>query len=136
MTDETAMRELARRFFDAIEQGDVDGIRAAYAPEAQIWYNTDRRDKGVEENVARLVRARGMLRDRLYKDRRVQVFPGGFVHQHVLHGTRADGERCTMPACCVCFVENGRITRLEEYMDSADQQRLWAAVAASPAGAG
>lgn len=72
-----------------------------------------------------------MLLDRLYKDRRVQVFPVGFVHQHVLHGTRAAGEECTMAACCVCFVENGRITRLEEYMDSADQQRMWAVVASA-----
>lgn len=133
MTDETAMRELARRFFDAIEQGDVEGIRAAYAPDARIWHNTMGRDQDVDENVARLVKARGMLRDRLYKERRVQVFPGGFIHQHVLHGTRGDGEHCTMTACCVCFVENGRIVRLEEYMDSAEQKRLWAVVTPPPA---
>ncbi len=126
MTDETAMRELAKRFFDAIEAGDAAGIRAAYAPDAAIWYNTDRRDKTVDENVERLVRARATGQKRQYRDRRVVVFPGGFVHQHVLHGINPAGELCTMPACCVCFVEGGRIRRLEEYLDSVDQKRFWA----------
>ena len=58
--------------------------------------------------------------DRLYDDRRVEVFPGGFVQQHVLRGTRVqDGVRVHLPACIVCAVKDGRITRLDEYFDSA-----------------
>jgi ketosteroid isomerase-like protein len=48
------------------------------------------------------------------------VFPGGFVQQHVLRGTRKhDGERLALPACIVCAVKDGKITRLDEYFDSA-----------------
>ena len=32
---------LAARFFAAIEAGDIDAIRAIYAPDARIWHNTD-----------------------------------------------------------------------------------------------
>ncbi|MBB4632731.1 nuclear transport factor 2 family protein [Sphingosinicella soli] len=41
------------------------------------------------------------------------------MQQHTLYGTRQDGERLTLPACMVCRVENGKITRLDEYFDSA-----------------
>ena len=58
--------------------------------------------------------------DRVYADRRLEVFAGGFVQQHVLQGTRRhDGMRLELPACIVCAVTNGRITRLDEYFDSA-----------------
>jgi ketosteroid isomerase-like protein len=49
----------------------------------------------------------------------VHTFDGGFVHQHVLSGTRKDGARLSLPACLVCEVKDGRITRLDEYFDSA-----------------
>jgi len=58
--------------------------------------------------------------DRLYDERRLNVFPGGFVHQHVLRGTRKhDGVRVALPACVICQVKDGKITRLDEYFDSA-----------------
>jgi ketosteroid isomerase-like protein len=42
------------------------------------------------------------------------------VQQHVLRGTRAlDGVRVALPACIVCAVKDGKITRLDEYFDSA-----------------
>jgi ketosteroid isomerase-like protein len=119
MTDE-AMRALAKRFFDCVEAGDVDGLVACYAPDARIWHNTDRLEQTAAENEATLKGMVKRIHDREYADRRLQVFPGGFVQQHVLKGTRAhDGERLELPACIVCEVKDGRITRLDEYFDSA-----------------
>lgn len=119
MTDE-AMLALAKRFFDCVESGDVEGLVACYAPDARIWHNTDRLEQTPAENEATL---KGMVKrilEREYADRRVQVFPGGFVQQHVLKGVRAhDGVRLELPACIVCEVKDGRITRLDEYFDSA-----------------
>lgn len=119
MTDaETAA--LAKRFFDCIETGDLDGLVACYAPGAEIWHNTDGQTQGPEENRATL---EGLVRhfaDRVYDERRLDVFPGGFVQQHVLRATRSrDGARVALAACLVCRVEHGRITRLDEYFDSA-----------------
>lgn len=117
--DETAMRALAKRFFDCVEAGDVDGLRACYADEARIWHNTDGLEQSADENAATL---RGFVRriaDRTYADRQLDVFEGGFVQRHVLRGTRQDGVRLELPACIVCAVQDGRITRLDEYFDSA-----------------
>ncbi len=33
--------EIAERFFRAIEAGNVEAIRAIYAPDAVIWHNND-----------------------------------------------------------------------------------------------
>ncbi|HEX3407854.1 MAG TPA: nuclear transport factor 2 family protein [Caulobacteraceae bacterium] len=119
MTDaETAA--LAKRFFACIETGDVDGLVACYAPGAEIWHNTDGQLQGPEDNRVTL---NGLVRyfaDRVYDERRLDVFPGGFVQQHVLRATRLrDGATVALAACLVCRVKDGQITRLDEYFDSA-----------------
>lgn len=110
---------LAERFFDAIEAGDIAAVRSVYAPEAAIWHNTDELATSVDENIDTLTGFVQRIRERRYRDRRVKVFDGGFVQQHVLHGVRADGVAVTLPACIVCAVADGHITRLDEYFDSA-----------------
>ena len=119
MTDaETAA--LAKRFFDCIETGDVDGLVACYAPDAQIWHNTDGQVQGPEDNRVTLSGLVQHFADRAYDARRLDVFPGGFVQQHVLKATRVrDGAKVALAACLVCRVQDGKITRLDEYFDSA-----------------
>ena len=119
MSDD-AMRALAKRFFDYVEAGDVDGLVSCYAPDARIWHNTDGLEQGPEDNRRTLAGMVTRILDRKYDERRLHVFPGGFVHQHVLRGARKhDGVRLALDACIVCEVKDGKITRLDEYFDSA-----------------
>lgn len=119
MSDD-AMRALAKRFFDFVEAGDVDGLVSCYAPDARIWHNTDGLEQSPEDNRKTLQGMTQRIIDRVYDNRRLQVFPTGFVHQHVLRGTRKhDGVRLALEACIVCQVVDGKITRLDEYFDSA-----------------
>ncbi len=118
--DPAAIRALAKRFFDCVEAGDIKGLIACYAPDAKIWHNTDRLEQGPADNEKTLSGMVKRIADRVYADRRVEVFASGFVQQHVLQGTRIqDGVRVELPACIVCAVSDGRITRLDEYFDSA-----------------
>lgn len=119
MTDEAETRELAQRFFDAVEAGDIDTVQACYTDDAVIWHNFDNNEQSVADNVAALRGMVSRIDDRSYADRRVETFDGGFVQQHVLHATRKDGERLTMPAVVICKLRDGRIARLDEYLDSA-----------------
>ncbi|MCR5881154.1 nuclear transport factor 2 family protein [Phenylobacterium sp. J367] len=120
MFDEAAMRALAKHFFDCVEKGDVDGLVACYAPDAEIWHNTDGLVQGPEDNRKGLQGMTKRISDRVYDERRVYVYPEGFTHQHVLRGTRThDGARLALDACIVCRVKDGKITRLDEYFDSA-----------------
>jgi ketosteroid isomerase-like protein len=114
---------VAERFFRAVESGDLEAVKAIYAPDARIWHNFDRKEQTVEENL-RVLRwlARNLPNRRYNVQRRVPI-PGGFLQQHVLEGETAGGP-FAMPACVVCEVAGGRITRLEEYLDSAHAAHL------------
>jgi ketosteroid isomerase-like protein len=102
-----------------VEAGDIDGLVACYAPDAAIWHNTDGLEQTPAQNGETLKGFVTRISDRRYGERRVRAFAGGFVHQHVLTGVRQDGAVLTLPACIVCEVEDGKITRLDEYFDSA-----------------
>jgi ketosteroid isomerase-like protein len=113
-----------KAFFDAIEAGDIETVRASYAPDVAVWHNTDELESSREENVAVLTAFVQRIPTRRYANRRVHLFDGGFVQQHDLKVVRADGVELTLPACIVCKVENGRIVRLDEYFDSARVEQL------------
>jgi uncharacterized protein len=114
---------LAERFVGAIERGDADQLRVIYAPDARIWHNFDGKEQTVEENLKVLRWLGRNLSNRRYKILRRVAIPGGFLQQHVLEGDTAGGP-FAMPACIVVQVTEGRITRLEEYLDSAHAARL------------
>ena len=110
---------VAKRFFDAIETGNVEAIENIYAPGVAVWHNTDEIETSKGDNLAVLKRMVKYISDRRYEQRRLEAFPGGFVQQHVLTGKRRDGVSVRLPACIVCAVSDGKITRLDEYFDSA-----------------
>jgi ketosteroid isomerase-like protein len=110
---------LAKRFFDAIETGDVDAVATCYADEVEIWHNTDGLVQGKADNLAALKGLVANYADRRYGERRLDVFDGGFAQQHTLSAIRADGKAVSLPAALICRVKDGRITRLDEYFDSA-----------------
>jgi uncharacterized protein len=112
--------EVADRLFKAIEGGDVNAIKDIYAPHAKIWHNFDNLAQSVDENLAVLKWVVANIAEISYTEVHRQPTPSGFIQQHVLRGkVRASGKEIAIPACIVCNVENGRITRLDEYLDSA-----------------
>ena len=119
MTTPDDMNMLADRFMRAIEAGDLDAIRASYAPDACIWHNFDGLAQTVDENLKTLKWMDKRLFNRRYEIKSRHVFNGGYVQQHVLHGTLANGDAFAMPACLVVTVKGGRIARLDEYLDTA-----------------
>ena len=131
MSVETDTRALAKRFFDAVESGDIAALHGCYAPDAKIWHNTDDAEQSRDDNAETLKGFVQRISNRVYANRRLHAFEGGFVQQHELTGVRADGVAVRLTACIVCAVEDGRITRLDEYFDSAQvaQFRVGAAAA-------
>ena len=114
------IRTMATRFFDSIEEGDIAAMKNSFAADAEIWHNTDELVGTPEQTAAVLTGMVARIKDREYADRRLTTFPGGFVQQHVLKGVRVhDDGPVRLPCAIVCKVENGKITRLDEYFDSA-----------------
>jgi ketosteroid isomerase-like protein len=117
--DEAATLAFARRFFAAVAEGDLDTVRDCYAPDAVIWQAYDQSTQTREQNLALLGWIKDNVRDFRYEDVRCEATPTGFVEQHMTCGVSPSGKGFRVPACVVVRVANGRITRLDEYLDSA-----------------
>ena len=124
MTNTLSALEVAERLFAAIPAGDIDAVRAIYAPDAVIWHNNDNATQGPEQNLRTLRWVSRNIAGLRYEEIRRQETAAGFVQQHVLRGTAPNGTALEIPACILCTVVDGRITRLEEYLDSAHTAAL------------
>lgn len=113
------MNVLADRLMSAIEKSDLEAARACYAPEARIWHNFDGIAQTVDENLRTLKWMDKRLTNRRYEVLNRRAFDGGYIQQHVLHGELNNGDAFAMPACLVVTVKDGKIARLDEYLDSA-----------------
>ena len=118
--------EVADRFFAAIEAGDIAAVRDIYAPDAEIWHNTDGLVQSPDDNARTLGWIAANLRDVTYTKVKRSATDDGFVQQHVLVATNRAGARIEVPACIVTTVRDGRITRLDEYLDSASVAAIMA----------
>ena len=116
MADSTM--EVAERFFAAIQAGDLEAVRASYHPDAQIWHNFDQLDQTPDQNLRVLAWMVRKVKDRRYEEVRRIETPTGFAQQHVLRGIAPNGQLLECPAAVFCTVEDGLITRLEEYLDT------------------
>jgi ketosteroid isomerase-like protein len=118
--------ELAERLFKAIEAADIDAVKEIYAPDAEIWHNTDGLTQSPAENVRTLTWVTTNLKDLAYTEIRRSATDDGFVQQHVLVATNRAGQRVEVPACIVVRIADGHITRLDEYIDSANVAQIMA----------
>ncbi|MCC6266117.1 MAG: nuclear transport factor 2 family protein [Dehalococcoidia bacterium] len=116
--------ELCDLFFAAISRGDIDAVRAIYAPDAVIWHNDEKAEQTPDRNLKVLGWVTRNIKDMRYEEVRRHETPTGFVEQHVLRGVAPNGAPLEIPACIVCEVREGRITHLDEYLDSAQTAAL------------
>ncbi len=119
---EQAAIELVAHFIAAIEAGDAATVEASYHPDARIWHNFDLVEQTRAENLATLRWVIANVADRRYEIVRREAFGGGagVLQQHILHGTvSATGATLMVPAALVVLLADGLITRLDEYLDTA-----------------
>jgi ketosteroid isomerase-like protein len=126
--------EVVTRFFAALEAGDIEIVRSIYSPDASIWHNDDLLEQPVEDNLrvrAGLHRAVSGLHYEIV--RRVPA-DDGVIQQHVLRGTLANGQPVELHAAMYLQVKDGHVTRIEEYLDSANRSAIRKAREAMTAG--
>ena len=110
---------LAERLAAAIDANDLDALREEiYTPDVVVWHNDDQHEQRVEENLKVLNWLHRKVGNKRYEDVVRQATPTGYVEQHVLRGTAPNGTEFEIPACLVVTVTGGRISRIDEYLDS------------------
>jgi len=113
-------RAVALKLVAAIENYDSAAMRQVYAPDMRMWHNVFQVEMSGEEHIKLMEQTyfHRYLHPK-YIDIRIDVFPGGFVQQHILTAQFADGTPVRMPICVVGRVRDGRITRIDEYLTMA-----------------
>ena len=109
----------AEHFVMSIQRGDTAAVRACYAPHAKIWHNTDHIEQTVDKNIELVKWLHRTLTNVRYRILTRVALPNGFLQTHVLEGTRKDGSAFNLDACVIITMKDGKITRLDEYLDSA-----------------
>jgi len=119
MTDSSSPLDVAERLFAAIQSGDTATVSDIYDPDVKVWHNNDQVTQGRDDNLRVIGWLAKNIPDLRYEEIRRQALPNGFVQQHVLRGTAPNGKLLEVPACVICEVVDGHVTRLDEYLDSA-----------------
>jgi ketosteroid isomerase-like protein len=111
-------RDLCTRFFDAYQDGRLDVLDEILADDCIIWHNVFGKETTKQDNLTAYPNSYNGQRRRLYNDRQINAFEDGFVIQYTLHGTMNSGHKAGMPICIVGRCADGKITRIDEYMDT------------------
>jgi uncharacterized protein len=119
--------EIVVRFFAALEAGDIETLREIYAPDAVIWHNDDLIEQPVADNLRVLAGLHRAVSGLHYDIVRRVPAPDGVLQQHVLRGRLADGTDVALHAAMYLQVRDGHVTRIEEYLDSAQRSSIRAA---------
>lgn len=126
MTDHTL---IARALFTAFETNDQDAASALLAD--TFWGSQNggpTMDKALLLGFVASVNA--AVPDFRYEEIVCEATPDGFVEEHTVRGALPDGEKLDLRLCVVASVEDGRVTCLREYVDSAGAAGLSKALAA------
>lgn len=116
--NEYEIRELCNAFFDAYEGARVDRLRELLSDDCIIWHNVFGRETTRDENLAKIPDSYTGQRRRTYNDRTINTFDDGFVIQYSLNGVMHTGHKGALWICIVGKVRDGKITRIDEYMDT------------------
>ena len=112
--------DLADQLFTAIEQSDLAMLNQIFNDDIAVWRVGTRRDNDKERALTVLRWFIKVTTERRYEILDRQLFPTGFVQQHVLHAIGHNGGLITLRACVVIKLgTNGLISRIDEYVDPA-----------------
>ena len=111
-------RELVNRFFDVYETHQIKEVEKCWADDCVIWYNVFGKSVTKQENLAGMEASWDKSRSRVYNDRVINTFPGGFVFQASMTGVQHNGHHGVLYICIVGQCRDGKIIRMDEYVDS------------------
>jgi ketosteroid isomerase-like protein len=115
-----AVLDLADELFAAIERGDESRLDTLFAENIAVWRAGAQRDDDKERAMKVLRWFIRVTAERNYEVLDRQLFPDGFVQQHILHATGRNGGVIALRVCIVIKVNsNDHINRIDEYFDPA-----------------
>jgi ketosteroid isomerase-like protein len=124
---ETAL-DVAQRLFDAIERKSVDAVAALYADDIAVWHNFSNAAQTKTENLTVLTGLTKNVAHIRYDVTERLLLGDRVMQRHLLRCKVENGEEIVIPACIFVTARDGKITRIDEYLDTAQSNALGAAI--------
>lgn len=117
--------DTAAALFAAIESGQPASVAALYADDVAVWHNFSNRTQDKTENLRTLEGLIGSAAAIRYEviERRL-LDPDRVLQRHNLVVTTRNGATFVIPACIFVTVQDGRIVRIDEYLDTGQANAL------------
>jgi ketosteroid isomerase-like protein len=113
----TAQAGLAARLLAALEAATVD--ESVLADDGTAWHNFDEIDMPIRDVFGSVTTIRTKVPDFRFDGPRYHDAGDTTIIQYTLRGTLPDGSEAAAPACLVVHTSGDRVTRIEEYLDTA-----------------
>lgn len=123
MTDEEKLA-LAAEFAAASRGNDGEAYAALFAPGAVTWHNFDGVEVTTEQTVRTIDRLHRIVSGLAWHDVALLPTPTGWVSQTIMTGDAPGGPLRVHSCVVVTLDDNGRITRVDEYLDAAQTAPL------------
>lgn len=131
--DADACAQLAQRLIDNHNGRTFDA--ELYTDDATMWHNTDAHDAPIASRQGIRDRLHALVPDFRFDDPTIHAWEDGWVTQYVTRGTLPDGSELSVHTVVVGTIRDGKVARIQEYVDSAQIEPLRAAFRASLAAA-
>jgi ketosteroid isomerase-like protein len=115
---EAQAEELARELLERLTNATPTHLGALFAPGGIVWHNHDRKDMDSQEDCDGIVGLREQVEGLSFQFVRSAGLPDGFLLRFIMSGTvRSNGRAMEGHNCLVAQVRDGRIVRIDEYVD-------------------
>ncbi len=117
--------DTVERFFAAIEAKDIDAVADFYTDDVQVWHNFSNSSQDKATNIAVLTALCAGVETLRYEIvERLVLADGRVLQKHLLRATGSGTEEVVIPACMFLTLAGERISRIEEYLDTAQANQL------------
>ena len=116
MTD-GELYDLCNRFFDAYQDHRIEEVADVISDDFVGWLAPFQKEMGREEWLAATPEGWERQRSRIYNDRKIDTFDSGWVARYTLNITEHSGRKSSLQVCIVAQCRDGKITRMDEYID-------------------
>jgi len=123
LTDDEKLA-VAARATAASRGDDPDAQQAVYAPGAVVWHNFDEIELDAQDATKNGAWLKRTVPDLAYEDQPVVPTATGYVARSVLTGTAPGGPLRLHSCLVVTLDDDGLITRIDEYLDTAQSRVL------------
>ena len=122
MTD-MAMK-ITARLFSALESGDIEAVRELYAEDVAVWHNFSNATQNKQQNLETLQGLIAVVETLEYAVLERVDLGDRVLQRHTLKCHLAGGRVFQIPACILVSVRNGKVSRIDEYLDTGQANAL------------